>query len=108
MNFYSICLEPNEFLICFLSFMTASSFCISFTPLPGITAHRAICEFYHFDFCILKNAIVYRPLGLLFWSLVLDEELPCSPERDNPHDIYAINLLKNKTTVGHVQKEEMV
>ena len=41
----------------------------------------------------------------VIWTPVIGEELQGYMEDDNPHDRYAIKLVKNNATVGHVPRD---
>ena len=57
-------------------------------------------EKYVLDSCI-RGSHIYRDR----WSPSEDQTLETAGERDNPYDKYAVAVVLNKVTVGHLPKE---
>ena len=49
----------------------------------------------------IRGFDVYRDI----WTPVLDEALVCAQQSGNPHDHYAVSMLKRGTIVGHLPKK---
>ena len=49
----------------------------------------------------MRGYHVYKDI----WEAALGEELDCTRERGNPRDAYAVAVVKNGTTVGHLPRK---
>lgn len=54
---------------------------------------------YIFDFdCFITGHHIYKDI----WTPILQEELNCEREPSNQHDKYAVKVIKEGKTVGHI------
>lgn len=54
-------------------------------------------SYVHLDSCI-HGFLEYQAI----WNTIIDEELDCPREMNNPNDLYVVNVLKGTQVVGHV------
>ena len=50
---------------------------------------------------MVRGYHVYKDI----WSAVVGEELPCKRERTNTADPFAVAVVKEETTVGHIPRK---
>ena len=60
-------------------------------------AHEADTAVYVID-SVVRGHLIYKSV----WSPVIGEELSLQKEHGNPHDDFAVAIIKNHQVVGHV------
>ena len=94
-------------------------FCCIFCPLHDRYVHfqssclhkNTVTKAFHTKQLIqtrtfrIENTVRGHHVYKASWSLYIGEELPVQCEVNNIHDDFAVAVLKNSNTVGHVQQE---
>ena len=65
-------------------------------------ARTIVCTPYCFEFqSYITGHHVYKDI----WTQILDEKLATNKEKNNPHDKFAVAVVRDDQIVGHVPKD---